>query len=572
MEDKFNDKPEQPEFKDKEGKDERKMRRGRGRKRGGNGGKKTDQTFKTAKETQPSIRFKSAAETANDSKWYRNLLALFGDVANVSFNSTVGLPWSIRTGTPISIKGSAAKPSTTGATGKTAPGIMTITVAPTIGVTEAPTDATNIAAQQLYSQIRRANAGAKNYDPTDVMLVVCALDSAYMLYEELLRAYRILSMYNYANRYYPIHILNAIGFSASLQYEMANFRAVLDLFAYKLASINMPDAFDYIHRHSWLFTNVYTDSAQYKSQLYIIKPDGFFVYEEADGENPAYLKYVTRSTLYGSSGPVASLKAITSAIEAVMEPILGSQDVGLISGDIAKAFSTNQMIKFAPVESYPALYPSYNDEVLMSIENLQIPTFRPFTQNWDITVDYSNPAAGPFLVHQPKLGVGYGGPAGKEYLAANFANSRNFVLNMHKDRPTPDDVMVATRWMSYIAPGAPASGNPFGTYTLSSTGAEVVVSVDMYVLNTDSNEMVTYEWDTDVAIDPISGSISNFYHQPRLWSSFDWAPMAYEWSYTDSGFTFDGILGDLDNYVILTKEDVKRLNDCAMMSLFTPLI
>lgn len=511
---------------------------------------------------------------ANDVSWYKNLPDLYADVANYSFNSTVGLPWMLRNGR--NLYGKDLDVGTAGhETSRTAPGIMTIKVAPSIGVSTGPTSAINLAAQRLYSRIRQANSGAKNYDPTDVMLVGMGLDSAYMLYEILLRLYRSLMRYNYANRYFPNWVVAAQGFSQNLQDELANFRAVLDLFAYKLASINFPDKFDIIKRHSWLFTNIYTDSAQHKSQLYMFIPDGLFVYTEAtqEGES-AYLSYQSMSDLFGSSIPeTIDLNRIQGAIDKIMTPLLGSYDVGVISGDIAKAFGESELIKFSPVESYPMITPAYNPEVLSSIENLEIPAYRPFTQDWNITVNYDNVKAGPYLVHQPYVSVGYGGQAEGNFLGANYSAARRHLLNMHKDAPNGDDVMAATRLKSLTVNGGPSTGYPYGKYAIQSCGSEVVVDVRMHVLDTTKNNVVTYPWSTDIAADPTStnATLSGFgYYALPLWSAFDWAPTGYTWQVTENGATTGPILCDLDNYIFMDESDVVRLNDVAIMSLFAP--
>lgn len=448
----------------------------------------------------------SEGKKNNDPSWYTHIYPVVSDVASIAYDIPVGTPFiqttnnmlvnTVDGGMPISIK--AQK----GVLQSTIPGIMTIKLVPSIGVSKDVTSAPNVAAQQLYTLIRKANSGAANYDKTDPMMVVMAMDSAYMLYEELLRAYRLLGSYNYMSRYLPDALLHSLGFSPSLGKELANFRGILDLFAYKLGSINVPDQFDVIHRHSWLFTNVYTDSPDAKAQLFAYKPDGFYVWTEGQNAQPTYLKYLTRDELYGVS-EVASLSQIMSAIDKVMVPILGSQDIGIISGDIAKAFGDGGMIKIMPVQDYETLQPVYSEEVLTQITNLTVmgnpisTTDRP--SNMDITINYESPAAGPYFTHQP---AAHFDPRGREAGFTGYSLLHKKLLNMHKSDPTPEDNMVATRLMSaFVADGQFHTGKFGANLPIYTCGTEWVSGVEIHVLqfNQDSGHLTSadpsvYKW------------------------------------------------------------------------------
>lgn len=237
----------------------------------------------------------TSAHSNNDPSWYQNIPELAKDVATLPFS----LPSGLRTN-PLPAVSNVAP----GATTYSSPAIMTVSLMPTIGYSDAPTSAANIAAQQFYTLVRKANSGAVNYGKTDLMMTLLAMDSAYMLYEHLVRIYRTLGTYNYMNRYMPDAVLSALGASSALGNSLADFRGVLDLFAYQLASINIPDQFDIIHRHSWLFTNIYTDAKDIKAQMYAFVPHGLYVWTEGSASQPTYLKYVQMNdpSLAGPNG------------------------------------------------------------------------------------------------------------------------------------------------------------------------------------------------------------------------------------------------------------------------------
>ena len=254
----------------------------------------------------------------------------------------------------------------------------------------------------MYTIVRKANSGAVNYDKTDLMMTIIAMDNAYMLYEILLRAYRTIGKYDPNSRYMPDGLMFAQGFAPALQSELANFRGVLDLFCYQLGSINIPDEFDFIKRHSWMFTNVYADAASSKAQLYMYKPNGLYVWKEGSGNKPTYLEWTPWANLFNTGEPISTVDQIQYAIDKVMQPILGSADIGTISGDIAKAFNESGMIQFQPVSQYEAIEPVYSMEVIQQMMNsfivgteLHTGTTGKYNAN-DVYVDYSNTTSGPF--------------------------------------------------------------------------------------------------------------------------------------------------------------------------------
>lgn len=339
----------------------------------------------------------------NDPSWYTHLYAYASDVGNFNYNVPVGTQFNPFTGVTVKSGDAAVAIDPSLSTQATrVPGIMTLSVLPSIGVASDATAAPNVAAQQLYTIVRKANSGAVNYDKTDLMMMILAMDSAYMLYEELLRAYRCIGTYNPMNRYQPNALLYALGYDADLQNNLADFKGILDLMCYQLGSINVPDQFDFITRHSWLFTNVYADAPGEKAQMYAYVPAGYFVWTEGTDSKPTYLKYVTRSELFGKQR-VGDLNQIRKAINALLQPLLGSSDVGTMSGDLAKAFSDGGMIKFQPVSTYEAVAPVYSEEVLIQIMNTLPVPVDIANGKYDITVNNKDLVSGPYLMHTPTL-------------------------------------------------------------------------------------------------------------------------------------------------------------------------
>lgn len=484
--------------------------------------------FSQSAESNPHVI--TEAKKNNDPKWYTNIGPIASDYAS--------LPYSYPLGVGLPIQNSNKSSNTQYAKeSKNFAGIITLSVAPGIGVCSNSTDPANIAAQQLYTMVRKANSGAINYDKTDLMMVVVAMDSAYMLYEELLRAYRCLGVYNTMNRYQPDALLRSLGFDAKIGNSMADFRGVLDLFAYKLASVNIPDQFDIIHRHSWLFTNVYADSDDKRAQLYAVKPDGYFVWTEGTSSEPTKLTYTKRHAVYGLSHPsdlVSSVDQIKHAIDVIMNPILGSQDVGVISGDLAKAFGEGGMIKIQPVQTYEALQITFNVEVCHQIMNAEILPYGSLS-NANITVNLDNLTTGPQLVYQPKISLSNIG--GDMYVTPT--RERNHLINLKGMSPSPETNLVATRYNLVL--GAP---NATHVCDILSCGTEIVTGATMYQFSIAPsgyiNDMTIQAVRSDVIMDELTpvGGMATVLQTMCQSSHFNYRPSLHLWIANEGTLTY----------------------------------
>lgn len=516
--------------------------------------------FSQSVESNPHVI--TEAKKNNDPKWYTNIGPVASDYAS--------LPYSYPLGVGLPIQNTNKSSGTLySKDAKNFAGIVTLNVAPGIGVCGNSTDPANIAAQQLYTMVRKANSGAINYDKTDLMMVVVAMDSAYMLYEELLRAYRCLGVYNTMNRYQPDALLRSLGFDAKIGDSMADFRGVLDLFAYKLASVNIPDQFDIIHRHSWLFTNVYADSDDKRAQLYAVKPDGYFVWTEGASSEPTKLTYTTRNKVYGLSHPddlVSSMDQIKHAIDTIMNPILGSQDVGVISGDLAKAFGESGMIKIQPVQTYEALQITFNLEVCHQIMNAEILPYGSLSKA-DITVSMDNLTTGPQLTYKPEIILSNTG--GGVYITPT--RERNHLINLKGMSPSPETNLVATRYNLVL--GAQDSNH---VCSILSCGTEIVTGATMYQFSINPkgyiNDINIQAVRSDVVMDastPIGGLTSVLATMCQL-SHFNYCPSLHLWIGEDNGnLQYYGVMQDINDFTWIDDATMSSLNTVCVMSEFS---
>nr|AVX53357.1 putative capsid [Marmot picobirnavirus] len=516
------------------------------------------------------------ARSNNDPSWYSHIYPLLQDVASMPFSYPVGVSYDALN-TPAFMTGDTMNSiDQVDDYAKVIPGIFTLELAPTCGIADAIDSAPNIAAQQLYTLVRKANSGNVNqYDKTDLMMMVMAMDSAYMLYEECIRAYKILGSYNYMSRYQPDDLLYALGFSPEIGRDMADFKAALDLFAYQLGSINVPDQFDFIHRHSWLFSHVYKDSEDSRAQLYAYVPAGFHVWTEGQEGKPTYLKYVPRFELYGltedSRYRVRTVDDLRTAINKIMQPILGSQDIGVMTGDLMKAFGEGGMINIQVVSDSEVMTPVYDMEVINQMMNANWYTVtteythQPI-QGLDIIPEFNNLVAGPYLTSRPYV-------SGVTQWSQCLACMKR-LLNLKGMEGTPENVMVATRLMSYMSPDE-IDQDPESTqanFPITTCGTEIAVRASIFTKRfPDSMRPFTpgdypEQWILFQAMDAKNTSTAL---QLMLISAFDNAPTIYTFeNYDANKYKFVNQMQDVNKYTWVSDSQTKRLNEVAIMSEF----
>lgn len=490
----------------------------------------------------------------NDPKWYMNLEPAAKDYASLPFNQVLGLPADCNRGT---------NPNFAGGTNYQ-PGLMTIHFDPTIGMNSTgPTAPVNLAAQQLFTLIRRNKSGTMKYDKTDLMMCIMAMDSAYMVYEDLLRAYRVISTFNGMNRYYPNGIIQALGFNQNIQYQLSRFRGILDMFAYKLASVNIPDQLDIVKRHSWMCSNIYLDDDNIKGQSYAFVLNSYYVWVEGTDSQPTYL----RKTAYHNVNtiPTFDLDAIETMVDNIMNPILGSEDIGWITGDMLTTFGENGMIKIRPVEDYAALIPVYSGEVLLQIRNVFSCIGNPTStagSTGNIEQVLTDTTSGPYLKQSFTISSStsdWGSRVGIKPL-----------LNFINEDTSPENVMVSTRLMtlcSAFGSGSTAQVNIYGTENViamriwTMTGSEPIVSsvvFDQDCTIVDGNTI----GDSLVRNLRIAGLVSAFNNSPTLYF--------FKRVGTTTVQTMKiGHVANICNYMYLDDEDLKHLHEIATMSLFT---
>lgn len=340
-------------------------------------------------------------------------------------------------------------------------GIAAIEVIPTLGLSKDASSPLNQAIRKMYTYIRHANSGAKNYDPADLGLYIGAMDQIYTMFWYGVRAYGTARLYNAQNRYVPYTLLNAQGFDADdVMKNCAQLRYGLNRIATIVNNLVTPNDLPLLARHRWIFSGLFSDGTSPKSQIYMYRPAGYFTFG-LDEQGAGMLKYTSLSTETKSM----TVNEYLALLDEMVNPILTNydEDFGIISGDIMKAYDANSLYKLPAVPEEFAIAPEYSEEVLSQIQNATLLGNYIHDFNYRQVVEPNAPNAGA-LIHAPALDVNMDiliedGITVKPNVlvqSPNFVSAaQSRLISLNITSPEPGDTMVATRLTAMV--GAPGS-------------------------------------------------------------------------------------------------------------------
>lgn len=471
----------------------------------------------------------------NDPSWYNASNQLVIDACSIGFATPLGLPLKVHAGT------------------FTVPGIMRLDYVPSIGLSTDNTSPINMAAQSIYSYVNYANSRNTSYDRTDMMMFLLAMDSAYSYLSFLKRIYGIARLYSATNRYLPVALLDSMGIdSANILINLNDLRAAINTFAAKLGSFFVPSTFTYLQRHAWMNYNIFSDSDKpFKSQLYYYNQQGYYKYDETTSPNGTSLIYTTLPTP-GKLG--TSYAQLVGFGNELLNPLLNSQDIGIMGSDMLKAFGEAGLVKMNTIDADFTIDIAYSPEVLTQIQNtIAVGDISVSQHIADITQDNNS----GYIIQSLKAVETY-----DHFSNSELAGVRDYFLNMPMVNPSPDNVMVATRNMSWI-----------DRNNLIHSGSEVITKMTVFNNPNDTSKNVKFgtsciitglaAYDAFVKYSEVLGAIVPFNMHPRLLMG------ANIGSGGDLTKVSTQIICDFENYTPLPLNDLQKMHEVALLSMFS---
>lgn len=542
-------------------------------------------------------------DTNNSPDWYSSNPALLAAAASFSYT------WP--TGNAVDLGPYASKIHL-----GSVPGIMAIYIDPQVGWADNQNSPITLASREEYAYVRYANAGHANYDPADLLLYHVAMDSCYSFFSFLKRLYGICRTYSNVNRYYPKAIVEAMNVDFDdIMKHLADLNYSINVFATMFSRLNVPAGMSYVTKHMWMYENIYTDANTPRGQTYMFVPRSLFKY--AYDENQAgKLERVILDPNYGSTAkPAMTYEDLINLMNSLLNPVIADEDIGIMSGDILKAYGDSGIMKLSGVDFAFGVAPVYNTEVLEIINNITLlgPSFGDITQ--DVSI------GGGWIKSTPEF------EHSDDSLAADMTPGMNALvsdrfINFRRDNITPADSMVVTRLMNIAIPGSyNYSTHRFSCDTIGSETAAFArifwygrttaqdpwelkwtkpftMSICFSIAALDDvgraeeylarNNTAEAQLAITAAARELAERISYHSKFVELVSQFDYHPAlglssyanleaaSFDWDSTTetravSGIFYDSINGfvfDLANYAIVGRSELKNLSEVALLNMF----
>lgn len=502
----------------------------------------------------------------NDPSWHAANQQLLKDVAS--------FPFAYPTGNFINLDNTFGRADVLNGS-YAIPGLMILDLMPTYGYSDSSGDPMNVAAQSLYSYIRHANSGSRNYDPVDLMIYLMTMDQLYSYISWLQRIYGLATAYTQLNKYYGANALICEGIDVvSVQENLANFRAGINMFIDKVAQFVVPSCLPVFKKHATTFAGIYLEGDSIKQQMYMFHPAAFgrFELDETGAGSLAYYRTP------GATNTPATVNDLLAYGRAMINAIYGSEDYGLMSGDILKAFGNSTITLTSVPESF-VIVPSYDENVLEQIKNAV--TFNDMTIN-GTKLNYGS-SMNKVAIKQS---------TNKDYLrfrvVANYqplikttgqANipaignciwSGSLFMSTHRTDVTPEIVMEISRYM--MGMDSKTAGDPLNTGTIC-FASDLFLGGRAFV-RTDDNQSpwAEYKFTSAMAIDSKtnSGYMEDLLNLYSVISSFDYHPpirhVAFDATALGSPTPGEQVFFDFDNYTVISTESLKNLHAVATMS------
>lgn len=285
----------------------------------------------------------------NDVEWYKHYPTLTQDAAKVFMSRPNGVDYpALTVGSVPSIHAFKSNPLNSYTKQG---GFMRFNVLPTWGATDylnVSASPLNTAASKLYYYVVHGNSRNISYDKSDLIKCYIAFDSICMVLEEAKRVYKFIKSQSVSNRWVR-NIVRGLGWDYDdLVANIVRFRQIINLHVVKLNQISIPDVFDMFKCHAELFRHVYVDRASGKPQFLANVSQCAWIFSDKFSEMCAFTDGVlpgqVRSISWNPDISPRTVVDFEQLISYMIDSLYDSTDIGVIQGDLKRAFSEGQMI------------------------------------------------------------------------------------------------------------------------------------------------------------------------------------------------------------------------------------
>lgn len=533
---------------------------------------------------------------SNDPSWYNGNSSIAFPAANLPFNFPAGYrynAWETKE-TLLTLghdEGGTEWYHLKDGTTRSVPGVIQLVTAPAFGENLEASAPLNIASQALYAYVRHANSGSRNYDAPDLTTYIIAMSQVYSYINFLMRAYGLITNYSAINKYWGMKMADVMHFDYNdITGRMADFNFYINLLISKASAFAVPANITYFQRMAFMYQNVYIESPDIKDQMYMYYPGGFYFYTIDDTRDEAYLKYHA-FVPFEDPDRKFTLQDMIEYGNNMLQPLLESEDIGIASGDILRAYGSN-IIKLMPCPMDYRTPILYDTVVLEQMQNATI------VYGWTYSDLYQDPTKAfldwdtSFKVDVTDLGQSQDNLR-LEILADLNTLMSSRILSTRNVNPDANTVMENTRLMVIykdVTSTIVGEGNQkkHGVITGKAvSGSEVVTEVRIYNLFDPaaseyygSPTVKLYGMNSYLVHRATEDEFYDFFGLSEAYRSpFNYAPLRYLFHFSDTtsgGYKilqYFGTSGNLDTSTVVDVSELSRIHESAWMNLIavTPI-
>lgn len=441
---------------------------------------------RSMRDVQSNRNVKMTNKPGNDPNFYHggNEDLLFG-AFNINFSYPAGQANTVGVSGGVKFTGNVANVYQ-----KAIPTLVTASIIPTFGRNVGQNDPLNITAQELYTNVRYANSGSRNYDTNDLALYLLGMADVYSYINYMVRLYAIMTSFTPMNRALPRALVEAnyadyddlLGRTAELRYG-------INLLIDKTSSLVAPDVLKLFERRASIYTQVFIESESVRDQMYMYVPEGFMKFA-LDSDGAGMLQFTPFGQNNGSLQPKYTLDQLLSFGNSLIDQYFRDEDSGIISGDLLKAYG-DRVYGLAMIPERVPLNMTTDVNVLNQFKNAlvlgcyDLENVNPFNvvQNSTKTFLTSTPIVSYTEILQnidtvpgfdAALKLGF-----KKAIMASHGGLQ--LLSFPNQTPSQDDVVEATR-LHYAY-----DTNTISTSVLLYTGSEICNRITVYKPNVTTN-------------------------------------------------------------------------------------
>lgn len=487
----------------------------------------------------------------NDWSFYAINEQIAKDIGSIPYNTVPGVPITYTYGAQT------FKGSITGSL----PSVIALRYVPTVGASSTYNSGINMAAKQLYTYVRHANSGARNYEAADLIMYVMAMRDIYTQWFELKRAIGVANSYYIMNRNLPDAILAACHIDAAdLRANVAQYRGQLNLLCEKINAFAVPKYFKAFDRAAYISSYYFFDSTSRRSQSYVYHTFGGYTWSGTTNPTGTQLTFAP----YSTDNTNLTVQSYINILNTQLDALFLDEDANTMSGDILKAFGDQGLYQITNIPTDYVVEGVYDEDILAQIENSKAavgginPSWTASSCHTDFAkVQLNVTQENQLITFDPHISV-----------SSNYPVLPDFVFfNSHKDDPT---FMDNIEWSRNITMGWYDGISKIG-FTF---GLELLGFYEMFYYNPTDNIYAYYEFANDM--DTTSMSI-RWQMIAMLLEQWDWHPAQY---FVDTSFnstsqppaitvsTVPTVSMDLKVYTILNFDIVRTMHDNATYAAF----